>query len=481
MDLNKLYENQCCRQKPKGILSGSAVFEKINKLQNIRPCIDILLKISSDKEIYLVGGALRDILLGYTPADFDFVVSGSGIKFAQRFAKETRGALVVLSLEDDEARVVINKDLIFDFNGLNTRTLAEDLYRRDFTINALALSLKNPRRIIDEFEGIKHLKARLIVPVSEQSLELDPLRILRAFRLALMLKFRIDKKLINMATRVNLSVIAPERISYEFLKITENEQSFFYIKLMYRLGLLQQIFPLARKLFDDPVLTHHSLRTYKKIEEVLVKNSFFDKFPEEKANYFKDFPYRKALLKISGLFHDIGKPDTQFFTSEGDVHFYGHDNLGAKFVAQIGRENLRLSRRQIQMLKNLVLYHMRLHLLATAPMLTDRAIRRFFRDVGEEYFGLMILTYADGYATAGRTDHLEKTIERMIALKRADEAKKRVVRLITGDDLISWGYRPGPIFKVILQELEDLQLEGKIKTKEEGYEYVKTHYPVTAQ
>jgi poly(A) polymerase len=105
--------------------------------------------------------------------------------------------------------------------------------------------------------------------------------------------------------------------------------------------------------------------------------------------------------------------------------------------------------------------------------LTDRAIRKFFRDLEDEYFGLMILTFADGYATAGQTRHLEEAIERMIELKRQYDTKRKIARLITGHDLITLGLKPGPIFKTILSEMEELQVEGKIKTKEEGIEYLK--------
>jgi poly(A) polymerase len=118
---------------------------------------------------------------------------------------------------------------------------------------------------------------------------------------------------------------------------------------------------------------------------------------------------------------------------------------------------------------------MRLHLLATAPELSDRAIRRYFRDLGTEAFGLMLLCYADGWATAGRTIHLEDTITRKINQHRIESAKKKVKRLVTGHDLIALGMKPGPVFKVILQELEDLQLEGKITTREEGIEYLKNY------
>jgi tRNA nucleotidyltransferase/poly(A) polymerase len=177
------------------------------------------------------------------------------------------------------------------------------------------------------------------------------------------------------------------------------------------------------------------------------------------------------------LLHDLAKPETRFINVQGEVHFYGHDSLGARAAARIGRDRLRLSRAQTAMLSTLVAEHMRLHLLATAPDLTDRAVRRFFRDLGEEAFGIMILCFADGWATAGRTGHLEDTITRMIDQRRAEAAKLKVNRFVTGNELIALGLKPGPVFKVILQELEDLQLEGVISSTEQGLDYLKAHLP----
>jgi poly(A) polymerase len=436
-----------------------------------------ILNLDKKRSIFLVGGAIRDFILHRNPYDFDFAVSGNGIDFAKKFAKRIKGTCVLLSEKDDEARVVKHRKFTFDFNGIGDKPIYEDLLRRDFTINTLAINLRKPKLIIDEFSGIRHLKAKVIVPVSERSLKIDPLRILRAFRLALELHFEVDRKLLSLTKGINLNDIAPERISYELLRICEVPKSFSYIKLLYQLNLLQQIFPMAQDLLQDRKLTGHSLRTYKKIESLVSGKSYFSQFPDEISRYFDAFPYRSALLKIAGLLHDIAKPHTQSETAEGDLHFYGHDNLGAKIVQRLAYEKLRLSRKQVNMLKTLVSYHMRLHLLATAPELTDRAIRRFFRDLGDEYFGLMILTYADGYATAKKTDHLKRTINRMMALKKADDSKKQVKRLITGNDLIELGYKPGPVFKTILQEVEEIQLDGRIKTKEEGVEYVKGNFP----
>jgi len=444
--------------------------------EEFRSVIEPVISVAKDKRIYLVGGAIRDMLLDRTPCDFDFAVSGNGVKFAKLFAQKSRGSFVMLSEKDDEARVV-RHNIIFDFNGIGSKPIYNDLLRRDFTINALAIDLKKSGPIIDCFSGLRHLATKIIVPVSKNSLILDPLRILRAFRHALELNFKVDKKVLNLTRAINLTDIAPERISYELLRISENPKSFSYMKLLYQLNFMTQIFPLAQELLHNRALTGHSLRTYKMIEVIVSRKSYFSQFSNEFENYFADFPYRRALLKIAGLLHDIAKPHTEFKTDEGDVHFYGHDNLGAKIVQRLAHEKLRLSRKQTQMLKTLIANHMRLHLLATARQLTDRAIRRFFRDLNNEYFGLMILTYADGYATAKQTGHLEQTILRMIKLKQADDAKKKVTRLITGNDLIALGYKPGPIFKPILQELEEMQLDCKITTKQEGIEYVKTHFP----
>lgn len=449
------------------------MIEKIKERISEERLFHSLINLAGERRVYLVGGAIRDIYLNREVCDFDFVVEGEGIEFARRFAKKVRGAFVILSKEDDEARVVFRKEIILDFIGLKDRDLIEDLKRRDFTINSIALDISKEGGLIDPFEGMKDLEKGIIRPVSPDSLNLDPLRILRAIRFALELGFKIDGKVWKMAENLSLSNIAKERISYELLRIMEQDGSYPYIKRLLKLGLLQEIFPRAERLFKDYPLLEHSLNTYKKIEDILREPGYFQEFKLEWEKYFSTMDNKRALLKLSGLFHDISKPETMFINERGEVHFYGHDTLGAKRVEEIAREDLRLSRKEIKVLKTLVARHMHLHLLATAPELTDRAIRRFFRLLENEYFGLFILAYADGYATAGKTEHLERTIRRMIQLKREDEAKVKIKRLITGDDLIEMGLKPGPIFKPILQELEDLQLEGKITTKEEGVRYLK--------
>lgn len=464
----------------------------LETLRSLGRAYERLLDLRQDRRLYLVGGALRDLLLNRIPTDFDFAVTGSGVGFAKEFARRTRSSLVLLSEPDDEARVIYHRSITIDFNGLADRTIEEDLSRRDFTINALACEVLPDAvgEIIDLFDCQNDIAKRIVRPVSDGSLAADPLRLLRAIRLALELGFKIDPNVYEQAQTIALSRTAGERIGAELLRIMEQPGSFPHIKRLAELGRLVEILPDLADVLADPELSEHSLMTYFKIEEIVHSESFFSRFQPEWQSYFDSpgssevaeeslsrpvLPYRRALLKLAGLLHDIAKPQTRFLTTEGEVHFYGHDSLGSRQAARMALERLRLSRQQARVVKTLVQEHMRLHLLATAPELSERAIRRYFRDLGQEAFGLMILCYADGWATAGRTLHLEETVSRMIEQKRAEEAKSKIRRFVTGHDLIALGMKPGPAFKVILQELEDLQVEGRIRSKEEGLEYLKSY------
>lgn len=432
--------------------------------------INEIASLKKKQKLFLVGGTIRDLLLDIIPKDYDFAVEGSGVYFARRVAKSIHGSFVLLSKKDDEARVVKDK-IIYDFVGYKD-DITKDLRRRDFTINAMAVDL-DTFTILDLFNGLNDIKHKIIRLTTDDSLIKDPLRVLRAFRFALEINFKIDKNFFKKAKQIELKNIAAERIGYEVMRIMSAPNSYKQILKMNELGLLLQIFPEAKKIIEDSFLWGHSLNTYYAIEKLMSKG-FFTKLEPEFSQYFS-VERRMPLLKLSALFHDVAKPNT-FLLKNGDVHFYGHDTKGAKIVEILGYKRLKLSRSDVTMIRKLVKEHMRPHLLATNSELTDRAIRRFFRDLGEDYFGAMMLAWADGHATAGHTKHLEEKFLKMIALKRADDAKPKIERLVNGYDLIAFGLKPGPIFKVILQELLDMQLEGKIKTKEEGLVFVRELY-----
>ncbi|UCC12738.1 MAG: CCA tRNA nucleotidyltransferase [candidate division WOR-3 bacterium] len=420
------------------------------------------------RTIYLVGGTVRDAVLGIPPKDYDFAVSGAGITFARRFARVLHGAFVLLSKRDDEARVV-KDDIIYDFIGFGKDPVENDLARRDFTMNAVAVELISGD-IIDPHHGLRDIQKGVVRPIDKTSLSLDPLRVLRGFRFALELDFTLHKEFFRYAKGITLSGVAAERIGYELMRIMAEPDSFGAIISINDLDLFPQVFPEARKIIEDGYLWEHSRNTYRALE-ALMEQGFFTGIQPEFEHYF-DLPRHRALLKLAGLLHDVAKPHT-FLLKDGEVHFYGHDVKGAKIVQVLGYERMKLPRTDVQVLRALVKEHMRLHLLATSQELTDRAIRRFFRDLGDEWFGAMMLAWADGFATAGWTRHLETVFQRMVALKREDDAKPKIERFVNGYDLIAMGLKPGPKFKIILQELLDMQLEGKIQNKEEGLQAAK--------
>ncbi|HIE05962.1 MAG TPA: HD domain-containing protein, partial [bacterium (Candidatus Stahlbacteria)] len=182
--------------------------------------------------------------------------------------------------------------------------------------------------------------------------------------------------------------------------------------------------------------------------------------------------YRIPILKLAGLLHDLAKPDTRF-EKDGELHFYGHDSLGSRLVKRICKEDLRLSNLETEMLCRLVREHMRPHLLAGGD-LTDRAIRRFLRDLGDDFIGAMILAWADGKATAGKTRHLKKLYKRIIIFYRIEQEKAAFKLLINGYDLIELGLVPGPIFKRILSAVEEEQKDGRITTREEALDLARS-------
>lgn len=436
---------------------------KLEKFITDNQYIQKIMTLKAKRDLYLVGGTIRDIVLGIDPKDYDFAVSGSGITFARSVARKTRGAFVLLSKKDDEARVV-KDEIIYDFIGTGKNNIADDLKRRDFIINAMAINCVS-LEFFDPFGGLKNIKQKILKPTTDDSLREDPLRVLRGFRFSLELNFNLSRDFFKRAKEISLKKVAPERIGYELLRIMASPKSYKKILKMNELNLFKQIFPEAKKIIEDGYLWGHSLSTYYAVEELL-HDGFFRKLESEFSNYFS-VHIRKPILKLAGLLHDVAKPDT-FLLKKGEVHFYGHDAKGARIIETLGYKRLKLSKNDVAMLKKFVKEHMRPHFLATNSELTNRAIRRFFRDLGDDYFGAMMIAWADGYATAGKTKHLEDTFLRMIELKRADDAKPKVERLVNGYDLIALGLTPGPRFKVILQELLDMQLEDKIQTKEQG-------------
>ncbi len=434
------------------------------------------------KEPWLVGGAIRNTILGLPVKDFDFVIKDSASEFAHWLANEIKGTFVLLDAKNDEARVVCKmqnakcktqNDIVFDFTSMES--IEKDLARRDFRINAIAARLPE-FQIFDPFMGRKDIERKRISMISSSSLIEDPLRILRGFRFQGTLGFKITPNTLHKMNEDKdlLSKIAGERIREELFTLLGSPHSYWTLRQMARIGVLQAIIPDTIAMEKVPQgkpggnLLYHSLLTVKKIEErYKFINECIVAIPEMSL----------PVLKLAGLLHDIGKPYC-YSNKNGKVHFYGHEKKGVELLEDI-RKRLKLSNNEFKTIQTLIKYHMRPHLLAgrgrqIAP--TEHAIFRFVRDVGNYIPQIFLLAYADALASGPRGEKKLLALAKR-GIKMWEELKRpRFKRLITGDDLIKLGLEPGPKFKSILEKVEEAQISGECKTHKEALEFVRENY-----
>jgi poly(A) polymerase len=427
-------------------------------------------------QIYLVGGSLRDLMLGRRVSDYDLVVEGNLNQFFRFYKKKyPDSTLFSLSEEDQEYRVVIKEDLWLDITSIKGEDIYEDLKRRDFTINAMALDLRSGN-IIDPTGGRGDVEQKVIRIISPINLVEDPLRILRAYRFNAVLGFEIESNtrfyLKELSPLLSFKLIAGERIRYELFVILSTRDSARNINLMADDGVLFSVFPelspmkhTSQRYYNEQNLLYHTINALTNFERLLA---------EKGTEYEQELIW---IYKLAVLLHDVGKPQTISFDEEGNTHFYGHDRIGAEIVESIA-ERLRLSKKERNILKKLVKHHMYPHLLAAQQVLTERAVNRYLRRMEELAFPLLDMAVADALASPPRGEGILPYHEFRQKIYKVLEEKAKVTqgRLITGDDLIALGLKPGPIFRKILAEIDDLVAEGKVRSKEDALDYVRENY-----
>ena len=478
----------------------------------------------SNRKTFLVGGSLRDLLLGRETKDFDLVPETDAERFARNFASEVGGSFVLLDEKNKIYRVVKQKiprkkdKQIFnlDFSQMRGRKIKEDLLLRDFTIDAMAVRLdemkgkpgilRRPKllykSIVDPCGGIADLKKKIVRRTSDKIFDDDPLRLLRGYRLAATLKFAIEKRTEEQIKRkVNLiKKVARERIRDELCKILSVPQSHRYLQRLYRIGLLDRIVPEIKIMKKSPEnyyhregLWGHSLETLKSLEEILAN---LDKlFPRMcgkiTAHLEEKIPgevERKSLLKWAAIFHDIGKPKT-VMREEGRVRFFGHEEAGTSLVMEI-MQRLKFSNRAIKIVQKTVEHHMRPGNLSEVPQLTDRAIHRFFRDLSEEGVDTLLLSLADRYSyrkiSPERNKNLAIEISRKSLRKHEETVRKMLNKyyyhkerilpepLVRGDEIMeSFNLPQGPLIGRLLKRVGEAQAGGKLENREEALQFLK--------
>ncbi len=456
---------------------------------------------------YLAGGAVRDWLRGEFSRDLDFTLPAGAVEFARGFALELGGTFVLLDSEHDVARVAW-QGLNLDFSGFRegALTIEEDLAKRDFTINAMALPLAavladpgQEAQLIDPWGGWSDLQAGVIRALGRQTFVADPLRLLRAYRFQACFGFRLataTKELLGQAVAARLlGRVAVERVRVEMDAILAAPGGGRALAAMAAdgcsRGLLFQVLPELAAGIDlaQPDSHHldvcgHSIEAVIGLERILAAPAeFFPEFSAELQAYLADGdqPDRELTLRWAALLHDLGKPKAHRLR-DGRITFHNHDRIGAELCADLARR-LRFSRRRGELLQRLVALHMWPFHLANSRRrqgITIRACLRLVRAAGPELPGLFLLAMAD--ALAGRGPGKPPEIEPELAALYAEVtrvARERIAPvlalppLLDGHDLKRHcGLRPGPLFKEILAGLERARVEGTVSSRQEALAWV---------
>jgi len=460
------------------------------------PYLNILQTLvkSHRAKAFLVGGALRDYFLKKECSDFDFATSRHAIKIARAFAKKIHGAFVLLDEEHHCARVARKEKgslLTFDFADFRDKGLKGDLAHRDFTVNALAVDLKDLSAqkplediLIDVKHGLAHLRAKKIKMVSAQAFVEDPLRMVRAFSLRAAFHLTIEPRtLMQIKKDVDrLSSVARERVRDELFKVLSSSHAFENLKAMQRVGLLERIIPQIAIMYHLPQggyhhlsLLDHSFETVHQIEKIFVEFKNHPKIKEHLEEKLAFGRNRESLLKLAALLHDVGKPET-CRKEKGKMTFHGHEHSGRYIVRNVAKM-LKLSSLEKNALETMVLHHLRPGYLSNFKTPTPRAIFRYFRDSGSEAISVLLLSLADQWSTKGPLSteaherHHEKIVRKLFDEHLNKKEVKKRVRLLTGDDLIrKLKLKPSPIFKKILAAVDEKQALGEIITKQEALE-----------
>lgn len=440
-------------------------------------------KVADEESIdaFLVGGFVRDLLLNKDSKDIDIVVVGDGLAFADKVSEALKAFPVVkfkefgtamIPLDNTELEIVSARQEVYREDSRNPKVtftdLDEDLKRRDFTINTMALSINEGSfgKFIDPFKGMTDLKKQMILtPLDPQETFFeDPLRMLRAVRFAAQLGFRIEDQTYDAVKKYaeRIKIISKERIRDEFIKILMSPHPSEGINLLYHSGLMNYLFPeliRLRGVESQEGFRHKDvfLHTLKVLENVAAAGG-------------------GITLRLAALYHDIAKPRTKRFVNGIGWTFHGHEDLGARMFEKYGR-NLRLSAKQIKTIEKLIRLHLRPIAVAKEEV-TDSAVRRLIVDAGEDIDALMILCRAD--ITSKNRDRVKKylsnfeLVEQRIAEVEEKDALRAFQSPFDGKEIMEmFDLEPGPAVGKIKHAIEEAILDGDIdNTHEAATDYV---------
>lgn len=454
-----------------------------------------------ERQVFLVGGAVRDALAGGRPEDLDIAVPSGAVALARELANELGAAFHVLDEARGAGRITGGGEHAWrgpqiDIADFRAAGLVEDLRGRDFTVNALAVSV---RELVDAGEadaedptgGRSDLASRTVRLCASRSLEDDPVRVLRAARFGSQTGWRLDSSLESPALDAApaLSRASAERVRDEVLAVLAGPASAAGLRVLDRWGALEVLLPERRAMKATPQsephhfdVWEHSLRAVEAADLLMARvgelGAWGEALPGHLGEPLGDGATRREALKLAALLHDVAKPET-LRLEDGRTRFLGHDALGATRVVAIARR-LRLSGRMTALLERLVRHHLRPMHLAQSGLVTRRARFRFFRDLGDDARDLLLLALADAAALRGDSP-LEiwngpggGIVRELMAGHAEESAALEVPPLLDGRDMMeALDLPPGPEIGRLLRLLREAQAIGAVTTREAALAYVR--------
>ena len=472
--------------------------------------LKLLPYLDRDTPAWLVGGGVRDLLLGRFTVDLDFAVDGDALRVARHLADRLGGYYYILDKQRGTGRVILEEESgqrrILDFACLRGPDINSDLWARDFTINAFAINLRDPAQWLDPTGGSNDLKRKLLRACSPNAVADDPIRALRAVRLTTELDLRMEPKTLLQIQQAGpgLGRVSPERVRDEVLRILDVHRPGRALRLMADLKLLFVVFP---ELADLEGLEQPPPHAYDALDQTLVvvdrlgdllavlemghepetetdlmlthvvqRLGRFAEHVNNHLNQILSYGHRmRQLLYFASLYHDAGKSAVRVVDSNDQSTFQDCADVGAELI-EARATALRMSNSEVRRLGKIVRHHVRPMALERSPTVTPRAIYRFYRQAGESGVEAILLSLADllgTHAPLVPQDAWESRVEvagtLLEAFFEAREERIDPPPLLRGDELIqTTGLASGPKIGQLLEIIQEAQVAGEVTSLEEA-------------